>query len=218
MANHYEVLGVAKSASTAEIRSAYARLAREKHPDRFPDPAQKAKAQEEFQVITAAFNALSNEKARREYDEALARPPAPTTPEEIGKQALLRGVQAYEAKQNFDAVELLRTAVQHLPGDPRAHAALARALSRNPQWVREAVGAIEKAIQLAPRHAPFHAELAQMLLGQNLRLRARKAAEAALKLDPDNVDALKVFDATAPESPEEPPSAGGLRGLLRRKP
>ncbi|HSD67086.1 MAG TPA: J domain-containing protein, partial [Vicinamibacteria bacterium] len=49
------MLGVAPSASTAEIRQAYARLAREKHPDRFTDPAEKDRAQKLFQDITHAF-------------------------------------------------------------------------------------------------------------------------------------------------------------------
>ena len=60
MANFYELLGIQKTATTADVRKAYALLAREKHPDRFPDPAAKAAAQQKFQEITAAFNTLSN--------------------------------------------------------------------------------------------------------------------------------------------------------------
>ena len=48
MADFYEILGVARTVSSAEIRKAYATIAREKHPDRFNDPADKAKAQELF--------------------------------------------------------------------------------------------------------------------------------------------------------------------------
>ena len=59
MTDFYEILGIPKTASSAEVRQAYARLARERHPDRFPDPAQKANAQEFFKVLTTAFNALS---------------------------------------------------------------------------------------------------------------------------------------------------------------
>src|SRR5436190_17297726 len=75
-ANYYEILGVSKTASVAEVRQAYARLARERHPDRFSDPVEQARASEFFKDLTAAFNTLSNDKGRREYDESLARPRA----------------------------------------------------------------------------------------------------------------------------------------------
>ena len=49
MSDYYQMLGVAPSASAAEIRQAYARLAREKHPDRFTDPLAKQQTQSSFQ-------------------------------------------------------------------------------------------------------------------------------------------------------------------------
>jgi hypothetical protein len=76
---------------------------------------------------------------------------------------------------------------------------------------------MEKAISLAPRQAAHHAELAEMLAGQGLPLRARKAAEAALRLDPGQAVALKVMESVGGEDPPSP-SGGGLKGLLRRKP
>ena len=65
--------GVARNATAADIRKAYVRLARERHPDRFTDPAEKKQAEEAFTELTAAFNALSNERSRREYDAAPGR-------------------------------------------------------------------------------------------------------------------------------------------------
>ena len=41
MADYYEVLGVPKSATAGDIRAAYVRLAKERHPDRFRDPVEK---------------------------------------------------------------------------------------------------------------------------------------------------------------------------------
>lgn len=217
MANYYDLLGIGKSATTSDIRKAYAKLARERHPDRFPDPAAKQSAQQSFQVITAAFNTLSNDRSRAEYDKSLEAPPRPPVPEEIARDAFDRGQKLFEAKNFFDAVELLRIAVAHAPQEARYHAALGRALARNPHWVREGIQALEKAVQLAPRQAGYHAELSELLAGQGLRIRARKAAEAALRLDPQNAIALRVMDAVGED---EPPASdgGGIRGLLRRKP
>ena len=216
MKSYYELLGIAKTASTADIRKAYAALAREKHPDRFPDPAAKAAAQQEFQEITAAFNTLGNERARREYDAALEAP-RPTAPEEIARDAFARGQQLFEARKYHEAVECFRVAVAHVPGDGRHHAALGRALAMNPHWVRQGIQSLEKAVELSPRQAAFQAELAELLAGQGLRIRARKAAEAALRLDPAQALARKVLETVgADDGP--PPSEGMLKGLLRRKP
>jgi curved DNA-binding protein CbpA len=218
MTSHYDLLGVAKSATVADIRKAYAKLAREKHPDRFPDPAEKNRAQQAFQAITAAFNTLTNEKSRAEYDRGLEAPARPPVPEEIARDAFERGQKLYEAKGFFDAVELFRISVAHVPQEARYHAALGRALARNPRWVREGVQSLEKAVQLAPRNAGFQAELAELLAGQGLRIRARKAAEAALRIDPRQATALKVIETVGIDEPPPGDGGGGIRGLLRRKP
>ncbi len=215
-ASYYEILGVARTVSAAEIRSAYAKLARERHPDRFSDKVEKARAEEFFKDLTTAFNTLSNEKNRRDYDESLDRP-RPAGPQEIAQNAFVRAVQMFEAKQYHEAVELLRTAVHLFPEDARYQAALGKALARNPHWVHEGVQALEKAVQLAPRVAAFQSDLAELLLAKGLKIRARKVAEAALRLDPGDERARRVLDETGPSEPEPPSAGGGLRGLLRRK-
>jgi curved DNA-binding protein CbpA len=183
MSDHYELLGVAPSASAAEVRKAYARLAREKHPDRFTDPAEKRQAEATFQEITAAFNTLMNPERREEYDRERHRP-QPRTPEEVAADAFERAQAALEAGQVEESITLLRTAVHHAPDRPVYHAALGRALGRVPSFAREAVQALEKATQLDPRSAAAFADLAVVLARQGLRLRAQKAVEAALRLAP----------------------------------
>jgi curved DNA-binding protein CbpA len=183
MSDYYELLGVSPSASAAEVRKAYARLAREKHPDRFTDPAEKERAQKLFQDITHAFNTLTNPERREEYDRDRGKP-QPTTPEEIAADAFERGQAALADGQVQDAVTLLQTAVHHAPERSAYHAALGHALGRFPAHAREAVQALEKATQLDPRNASAFAELAVLLARQGLRLRAQKALEAALRIAP----------------------------------
>jgi len=214
LTNYYEILGVARTASATEVRTAYAKLARERHPDRFADPVEKARAEEFFKNLTTAFNTLASDKNRREYDASLDRPQA-APPQEIAQNAYRRGLEMFEAKKNHEAVELLRTAVGLFPEQPAFQAALGKALARNPHWAREGMQAIEKAIQLAPRVAAYQSDLAELLLAHGLKLRARKAAEAALRLDPTDERAHKVLDELGPSDSEPPPA--GLRGLLRRK-
>ena len=215
-ANYYEILGVPRTASTTEVRSAYARLARERHPDRFTDAVEKARAEEFFKDLTTAFNTLANDQNRRDYDASLDRPQV-APPQEIAQNAYRRGLEMFEAKKNHEAVELLRTAVSLFPDQPAFQAALGKALARNPHWAREGMQAIEKAIQLAPGVAVYQSDLAELLLAHGLKLRARKTAEAALRLAPGDARAQRVLDEVGPSDPEPPPAGGGLRGFLKRK-
>ena len=65
MANHYEVLGVSRTATQEEIKRAYRRLARQNHPDANPgDPT----AEERFKTITHAYDVLSDPQKRERYD------------------------------------------------------------------------------------------------------------------------------------------------------
>lgn len=63
--DYYEVLGVPRSATTAEIKSAYRKLALEWHPDR----NKSANANEKFKEINEAYAVLSDPKKRETYDQ-----------------------------------------------------------------------------------------------------------------------------------------------------
>src|SRR6201987_1288430 len=65
--DYYKALGVAKTAKPAEIKTAYRKLARKYHPD---SNQGDAKAEERFKEISEAYSVLSDEKRRKEYDEA----------------------------------------------------------------------------------------------------------------------------------------------------
>ncbi|NWK97768.1 molecular chaperone DnaJ [Sphingobium lactosutens] len=65
MADPYSTLGVARSASEAEIKSAYRKLAKELHPDRNKD---NPKAAEKFSAATNAYDLLSDKDKRARFD------------------------------------------------------------------------------------------------------------------------------------------------------
>ena len=64
--DYYAVLGVNKDSQAKEITKTYRKLARKYHPDTNPN---NASAEEKFKDISAAYDVLSDESRRREYDE-----------------------------------------------------------------------------------------------------------------------------------------------------
>lgn len=63
--DYYEVLGLTKSASPAEIKSAYRKLALQWHPDR----NKAANAHDKFKEINEAYAVLSDSKKKEQYDQ-----------------------------------------------------------------------------------------------------------------------------------------------------
>ncbi|GAA3646974.1 molecular chaperone DnaJ [Asaccharospora irregularis] len=64
--DYYESLGVSKEADASEIKKAYRKLAMKYHPDRNPGDKE---AEEKFKEISEAYEVLSDETKRRNYDQ-----------------------------------------------------------------------------------------------------------------------------------------------------
>ena len=67
MKNYYEILEVSENASYEVIEKAYKVLAKKYHPDAWPNN-QSYWAEDRFKEITEAYQTLSNDKLRKEYD------------------------------------------------------------------------------------------------------------------------------------------------------
>lgn len=65
MADYYDILGVSKNASDAEIKTAYRKLALKWHPDRNKSP----EAPEKFKEVNKAYEVLSDSKKKEVYDQ-----------------------------------------------------------------------------------------------------------------------------------------------------
>lgn len=63
--DYYEILGLQKGATAAEIKSAYRKMALKYHPDR----NKEKDAEEKFKEINEAYQVLSDEKKRQAYDQ-----------------------------------------------------------------------------------------------------------------------------------------------------
>ena len=88
MADPYSTLGVARTASEAEIKSAYRKLAKELHPARNKD---NPKAAERFSEVTTAYDLLSDKDNRARFDRGeIAADGNPATTRAINKEGLKR--------------------------------------------------------------------------------------------------------------------------------
>ncbi len=111
-ADHYQVLGLRRTATAAEIRRAYRRFVLRYHPDRRPTEPDAAAV---FHRITEAYQVLSHADKRREYDSVLnaylnAPKPAPavkpprTEPRPSGVTRRLRFEDEQNALADTDAL------------------------------------------------------------------------------------------------------------------
>jgi curved DNA-binding protein CbpA len=68
----YKALGLSRDASQEDIRKAHRKLVRKYHPDANPEDP---RAEQRFKKVQQAYEVLSDEKKRREYDEGLRTSP-----------------------------------------------------------------------------------------------------------------------------------------------
>ena len=98
MIDYYELLQVAPTVSTEEIRKAFRRLAKQYHPDlqQHKSEADRREAQRRFVQLTQAYETLSHSAKRQAYDlqwrrELLSRQNAPKHTKKPPQTQVLRG-------------------------------------------------------------------------------------------------------------------------------
>lgn len=188
-ANYYEILGIDRSASDQEIRERFRKLARENHPDRYRGP-DKADAEAKFQTLTEAVNVLTNPARRKQHDEQLRAGAGPTQVDfvQVARAYLNKGAKAYKEGDMPAAYENFDMAAKHNPQDAKAFHYLALAAARIPGYTRQAVHAIETAIQREPMNPLYLKDAGMLCRNAGLVAKAERYLEEALKWDAENVE------------------------------
>ncbi len=193
--DHWELLGVDKKASTDEIKSAYFRLSKKFHPDRFnkEDKEIQEMASRVFREINSAYEVLSDPKRREEYLKTLVQEKPLKEREYISPETRFKeGKAMYNRKKYKEAAYLFNLAFQMEPDNPNYMFWKGVALSKLPGSEKEA----EEVLLAYANRQPWDPKpmiiLANMYAQRGLKTKALSFVNKALALDPEHPTALKL--------------------------
>jgi DnaJ-domain-containing protein 1 len=187
--DHYEMLGVGRNASDAEIRRAYFAAAKRFHPDvvtRLGMTDLRAIAQEVFARIAAAHEVLTDAQRRADYDHAQAGGEDFDATRVMQAEALYRKAEILLRAGNFaGALEFLKPCIGLWPDESAYQSALGWAYyKRVPSDSKSARAHLEKAVELDPQDAVAHFRLGMVLRAFGDAQAAQDALDQAKRLDP----------------------------------
>ena len=201
--DYYAILGIARSARPEEIKKAYLQLARDNHPDRVRDPAQKAEADRRFQLITEAYNQLRDETLRREYDRSLER--KMRTPEEEARLFFKNAELQEQSREYTNALKYYYEAMRLVPDKLEYMLAAGRILSLDKAKQRQAAELYEQAIAKHPDSPEPCLALGELYGRSGMHLRAKRVYETALQQFPHHPELRrKLAEAVAAEKKGPP--------------
>lgn len=213
--NYYEVLGVERSATDQDIRDRFRRLARESHPDRYRGD-DKAEAERKFQTLTEAVNVLTNPGKRKQHDSELTAGSGKVADfAAVAKAYVAKGVKAYKDGDMSAAYENFDMAVKHNAQDAKAFHYLALAASRIPAYARQAVQAIESAVQREPMNPLYLKDAGQICRRAGLVAKAERYFTEALEWDASNAEAQAALSELRQERGEAKDTGKGF-SLFRK--
>ncbi len=203
--NHYQMLGVTEGSTTGEIKKAYFKLAKLYHPDRHFDlemQDMKGMLETLFARITEAYNTLSSQATRDEYDLSRIKGARKIEFEEdktdrtgAAINQFNRGMKEYKAGNFWGAAEAFQWASRLDAGKARYIYYQGLALTQMPRRSHAAEEAFKKAIEMEPSKADYHVALGNLYLKSGLKARALSAFKEALNWDPESVQAKEGIGA-----------------------
>ena len=197
-ANHYRVLGVDRTADENAVRRAYYKIAKRFHPDRFRRPGFEeiiGEIESMFATTTEAYNTLTGEKTRYDYDRLIADQACGARSQDVdhvtsARESYLRARKHLDSGDLFDALRLLETACQTDPSRAEYLYYLGLVQTRNPKWRKKAEANFLKVIEMSPADTRAYLQLAQLYKSGGLAHRAAEMFEKVLEWEPDNEEAL----------------------------
>ncbi len=220
--SYYEVLGVERGATSAQIQAAFFQVAKRFHPDRLGPEFEDVRELigRSFSRITEAHQILSEATRRAEYDQVLASGGG-SADEQEQVQSVLRATMAFQRAEVLlkrNAVEAAekeaRAAVEGDPDQADYEALLAwiEAL-RNPEAdVTQQIARISRAIKREPSNVRARWYRAQLYKRMGRDTLARSDLRHIVEINPNHLDAtreLRLFEmrrSSRPPKNSKPPA------------
>jgi curved DNA-binding protein CbpA len=214
--DHYEVLDVARLATSDELKNAYHALARRFHPDRFyqSDAQLRTRVESAFARIAQAYETLSDQPLRADYDARRTTKPAATGGQKSApvakgpngaKQSAPRananraetsfqhGMEALKRNRPDEAIRFLAEAAMLSPREARYRAHYGHVLIRQSNTRRIAETELQAALSIEPDNSSYRVMLAELYKQLGLQRRAEGELERALAADPKNEAARSLL-------------------------
>jgi curved DNA-binding protein CbpA len=188
--NHYQIMGVTRSADQFTLKQTYHRLARRFHPDRFhQDTELHSRVESVFAKIARAYETLRDRSSRAAYDLKLEREkdmrplPRPEPKTEPPAQTVRQATTPPAAQSSSTPPTAAATGAQ------RAEDSFQRGLSGLKMGnMAVALSAFDEAVRLEPKVARYRAQYGKALAGQaQMSRKAEAEFQAAIMLEPTNI-------------------------------
>ena len=173
--NYYELLGMSRlyEFKLSELKKRYHAMSKEKHPDRNPSPT----AQEEFMALAHAYNILSNQLTREEYDDLLDNG-VPMHEQYYGQYAHRFGAPDHDIRWVLLSVILLMTALKYGIALNNYHGVIESARN-HPQYkirvgerMKQLIGEQNRALD--PSSAAYKKKVKEMRNDEQIRMQAER--------------------------------------------
>ena len=210
---HFQVLGVPRDATEAQVREAYFRLAKRFHPDVHHDAALsdlRDRLEEVFTRLGEAYEVLCSPRIRASYERDLARlegtpagstiPADPARETEAAAETIERGSESLAQERYWEAIRLFESAIPWAEGalKQQARILLARAYAKNPGWVKQGEELLLAVLREEPDNLDALLQLGRIYKGQGLRSRALSTLRRVLELSPAHGEARHLIADLGP--------------------
>ncbi|MDR2743501.1 MAG: DnaJ domain-containing protein [Treponema sp.] len=210
MKSLYDFLGVEKTADQTQIKRGYFNQVRKYPPERFP---------EEFKALRAAYETLSDEKKRTEYDRIGAMPPIVAAvfqeaqkanklglhaeASDLYRRILKRDPRLTKVREEYawslkaegksgKAVEVWESLCEQEPDNPEYAIRLAQSyVSRG--WNKKAIVQFRRALKIDRSNADCWSEMLYCMVASNEAKEARQVCREALEAVGENRDHIPLY-------------------------